>query len=128
MLQNESTLWNGDNSNWLLLKIFHLYRTGFKKQGSPSFFILGSIRARKRLPAKLLKIKKKRRDRATKAFACILLSRSLNTYKDGQTIQTSINAAVNFTRKLIRSRQKLKLPCLLATRRGKYIKLAKHVI
>ncbi len=129
VLQKESYIYNGDNSKWLILKLFHFYRHGLNTQGNPSFFCLGSIRKRKKQQVKKhLSKRKKRRERTRKAFACILTTCKTNVQPDGQTIKLNKHFAAHFTRRIIRSRLYIKSPCMLSTRRIKYIRASKLVI
>ncbi len=134
MLQKESKLTGGDNSKWLVLKIFNIYKHGFKKHGNVSFITFSSIRKRKKLTkaakaaAKKAKTKLKKTARPRKTFACILTTNAYSPSKDGRHIKINVNLAANFTRRIIRSKLKVKGPCFFNTRRAKYISKAKHVL
>lgn len=129
MLQKESFIHSGDNSKWLILKIFHIYRNGFKKQGHVSFITFSSIRKRKKsnIPKKNQK-KKKRSKRLKKTFACLITSISNSRYNDGQQIKMNTNLAASFTRRIIKSKLKIKTPCFFNVKRTKYISRAKLIL
>lgn len=123
MLQSRSILHRCDNSRWLKLRLFQIYRHGFKNQGQASFLGFGSIRKRKwRNP------NKKRKQVAQTAFNCILLTRYAVRWPDGQSVKAGANKGAAFTRRIRRSRLKIRTAIFYSAKRKKYLQVARVLV
>lgn len=123
MLQKQSILLRCDNSRWLRLKIFHIYKHGAGLCGRVSFFSVAAIKKRR-----YINPNKKRRQIAHKAFNCILVTRARTLWTDGQVVTAKYNRAAAFTRRIRRSRMKIRSTIFYNTRRRKYLQLARALV
>lgn len=119
----QSVIYRGDNSRWLKLKIFHVYRHGGGTKGRESYFTLAAIRKRRYISPN-----KKRNQVARKAFNCIIIATTHAPWTDGQYARSSISRAAAFTRRIRRSRMKIKSVVYYTTRRRKYVQLARTLV
>ena len=116
MLQKETQTLNSDTSNFKKLKIFHIYRSGCNKIGSPGFFTFSSIKERIIIEDEKKKAKKKKK----KVRSCIIRARKLSKTHDHQFLKSIDNASTLFIKRTPRNIPRIHGPAFYSVKRSRY--------